>query len=268
MSETQESAPVLVRRDDRGDQGMVAHVVLNNARRLNSLNSALMEAFIEAVTALAEEARLRVVVVTGAGDRAFCGGANVFELAELDASRAQTYITRVHRMSRCLRDLPVPVIARINGLCLGAGLEIAAACDMRVATEDALLGMPEVALGLPSVVEAALFPQLIGWGRTKELVYTAENISAAEAQTWGLIERCVPRDQLDAAVERWLSAILKASPRAIRLQRALIRHWECMPVNDAIQEGIRTFVRACDSDEPRRLVAEVMARLQNKKRRP
>jgi enoyl-CoA hydratase len=266
MSESQETSQVLVRRDDRGDAGFVAHVVLNNARRMNSLNSALMREFIDAVTALGKEERLRVVVVTGAGERAFAGGANLFELVELDAQKGKAYITLVHGMSQCLRDLPVPVIARINGMCLGAGLEIAAACDLRVATEDALLGMPEVALGLPSVVEAALFPQLIGWGRTKELVYTAEHISAAEALSWGLIERCVPRAQLDEAVEHWVSAILKANPRAIRLQRELIRQWECMPINDAIQAGIRTFVHACDSDEPRRLVAAVIERLRRKKR--
>jgi enoyl-CoA hydratase/carnithine racemase len=267
MSESQETSQVLIRRDDRGADGFVAHVVLNNARRMNSLNSALMREFIEAVSALGQEERLRVVVVTGEGERAFAGGANVFELVELDAHTGNAYITLVHGMSQCLRDLPVPVIARINGLCLGAGLEIAAACDLRVATEDALLGMPEVALGLPSVVEAALFPQLIGWGRTKEIIYTAENISAAEALNWGLIERCVPRAQLDDAVERWVTAILKASPRAIRLQRELIRQWECMPINDAIQAGIRTFVRACDNDEPRRRVATVIERLQNKERR-
>jgi enoyl-CoA hydratase/carnithine racemase len=266
MSETQNTSQVLIRRDDRGERGFVAHVVLNNARRMNSLNSALMREFIAAVTALGQEERLRVVVVTGVGERAFAGGANVFELVELDAQTGEAYITLVHGMSQCLRDLPVPVIARINGLCLGAGLEIAAACDLRVATEDALLGMPEVALGLPSVVEAALFPQLIGWGRTKELVYTAENISAAEALNWGLIERCVPRAQLDVAVENWVAAILKANARAIRLQRELIRQWECMPVQDAIQAGIPTFVRACDSDEPRRLIAAVIAQLQSKKR--
>jgi enoyl-CoA hydratase len=265
MGESQETSQVLICRDDRGDCGLVAHVVLNNARRMNSLNSVLMRAFIDAVTALGKEERLRVVVVTGAGERAFAGGANLFELVELDAQKGKAYITLVHGMSQCLRDLPVPVIARINGMCLGAGLEIAAACDLRVATEDAILGMPEVALGLPSVVEAALFPQLIGWGRTKELVYTAENISAAEALSWGLIERCVPRAQLDDAVERWVAAILKANPRAIRLQRDLIRQWECMPINDAIQTGIRTFVHACDSDEPRHLVAAVIERLRRKK---
>lgn len=266
MSESQNTSQVLIHRDDRGECGVVAHVVLNNARRMNSLNSALMREFIAAVTALGQEERLRVVVVTGAGERAFAAGANVFELVELDAQKGKAYITLVHGMSQCLRDLPVPVIARINGLCLGAGLEIAAACDLRVATEDTLLGMPEVALGLPSVVEAALFPQLIGWGRTKELVYTAENISAAEALNWGLIERCVPRAQLNDAVEGWVAAILKANPRAIRLQRELIRQWECLPVNDAIQAGIHTFAHACDSDESRRLVAAVMAHLQSKKR--
>src|SRR5690606_4231942 len=150
----------------------------------------------------------------------------------------------VHGMSRALRDLPVPTIARVNGICLGAGLEVMAACDMRVAAENAVFGMPEVKIGLPSVVEAALLPQLIGWGRTKVLLYTGENIDAAEALSWGLVERVVPAEGLDAAVEEWVTSIAGAGPRAIRLQKALMRQWEAMPVNDAIQAGVLSIASA------------------------
>ena len=129
--------------------------------------------------------RAAALIVTGEGERAFIGGANLFELGALNPAKARDFLTLIHRMCKVLRDLPVPVIARVNGFCLGAGLEVMAACDMHIASDNALFGMPEVKIGLPSVVEAALLPQLIGWGRTKVLLYTGDNIDASTALDWG-----------------------------------------------------------------------------------
>lgn len=248
---------VLVRRDARG----VATVSINNPAKANRLDTATMQAFVAAVTKLGEDPDLRALIVTGEGDRAFMGGANLFELGALDPTSARAFITHVHLMSKAVRDLPVPVIARVNGWSLGAGLEVMAACDMRVAVEGAKFGMPEVKVGLPSVVEAALLPQLIGWGRTKILLYTAENIDAPTALAWGLVEKVVPAVDLDAAVANWVDAIVDSGPRAIRLQKELIREWEAMGVNDAIAAGIRNFVRAYDTDEPGRLIGAAIERL-------
>lgn len=264
MSET--SNPVLVRVDER-PQGRVATVSINNPARMNSLGSPTMTAFMAAVERLGRDPDLRVVIVTGEGERAFMGGADIFELGSLDPHSARDFILKVHGMSRVLRDLPVPVIARVNGICLGAGLEVMAACDMRVAADTAVFGMPEVKIGLPSVVEAALLPQLIGWGRTKLFLYTGENIDAREALEWGLVERLVPSAELDAAVARMVDAILEAGPRAIRLQKALMREWEAMPVNDAIQAGVRSIARSYETDEPTRLIGETIARLKARKQR-
>ncbi len=134
----------------------------------------------------------------------------------------------MHRSCNALRELPVPVIARVNGYALGAGLEVAAACDLRIASSNAVFGMPEVKVGIPSVVEAALLPGLIGWGRTRELLLFGENIDAATALAWGLVEQVVAPDALDAAVEARLDALLAAGPQAVRLQKKLIRQWEDM----------------------------------------
>lgn len=256
-----EPNPVLVRRDSRG----VATVSINNAAKANRLGSATIAAFIQAVETLGADPDLRVLIVTGEGERAFMGGANLFELGELNPVTARAFITQVHRMCAVLRDLPVPVVARVNGWCLGAGLEAMAACDMRVAVNTAMFGMPEVKVGLPSVVEAALLPQLIGWGRTKILLYTAENIDAPTAFQWGLVEKIVPAAELDAAVAHWVDAIVEAGPHAIRLQKELIREWEAMSVSDAIQAGIRSLARAYDTDEPTRLIGQTIARLRTRK---
>src|SRR6185437_14972322 len=123
----------------------------------------------------------------------------------------------------------VPAIARIDGYALGAGLELAAACDLRVASERAVFGMPEVRIGIPSVVEAALLPKLIGHGRARRLLLTGETIGAVEALAWGLVDVVVQPEQLDRAVDELARPILAAGPQAIRLQKALILDWEELP---------------------------------------
>jgi enoyl-CoA hydratase len=245
--------------------GGVATVSIDNAARLNCLGHAQITGFIEAVTRLADDPDLRVLVVTGEGDRAFMGGANLQELSELDPPKARDFLTLIHRMCKVLRDLPVPVIARVNGFCLGAGLEVMAACDMHIASDNAVFGMPEVKIGLPSVVEAALLPQLIGWGRTKLLLYTGDNIDAQTALAWGLVEKVVPQADLDVALGRWVHSVVESGPRAIRLQKELIREWESMPVNDAIEAGIRCMYRAYQTEEPTQMVGAALQRLKARK---
>jgi enoyl-CoA hydratase len=240
--------------------GAVARVTIENAAKLNTLDSQLMIAFIEAVEALSAREDLRAVVLTGAGDKAFIGGANIFEMATLDAEHAEAFITLVHRCCNALRELPVPVIARVNGYALGAGLEVAAACDLRVASSNAVFGMPEVKVGIPSVVEAALLPGLIGWGRTRELLLLGENIDAATALAWGLVEQVVEPAALDAAVEARLEALLAAGPQAVRLQKKLIRDWENMTLSQAVRAGIESFKQAYATDEPARMMAEFAKR--------
>jgi enoyl-CoA hydratase len=252
-------------RHDR--EGAVATVSIDNAARLNCLGHAQITGFIDAVLAMHDDPALRVLVVTGEGDSAFMGGANLHELAELDPPKARDFLTLIHRMCKVLRDLPVPVIARVNGFCLGAGLEVMAACDMHIASDNAVFGMPEVKIGLPSVVEAALLPQLIGWGRTKLLLYTGDNIDAATALEWGLVEKVVPAATLDMELGRWLDSIVESGANAIRLQKELIREWEAMPVNEAIEAGIRCMYRAFQNDEPKRMVGEAIQRLKVRKAR-
>ncbi|MBN8897612.1 MAG: enoyl-CoA hydratase [Rhodospirillales bacterium 69-11] len=241
---------IQVRHDGRG----VATVTIANAAKLNTLNTPIMEALVEAVEALGGNQDLRAVVVRGEGERAFIGGADISEMATLDPERARSFITLVHRSCDCFRRLPVPVIARIPGWTLGAGLELAAACDMRVAGSEARFGMPEVRVGVPSVVEAALLPRLIGWGRTRQLLFTGDAIDAETALRWGLVEEVVAPDALDAAVERMLSGILASGPRAIRLQKSLIQDWEDLTVDVAVQNGIDCFSTAWQTDEPRRMM--------------
>jgi enoyl-CoA hydratase/carnithine racemase len=230
--------------------GTVARVTVQNAAKLNTLNSHLMLAFVAELEALGKREDLRAVVLTGAGDRAFIGGADITEMAALDAERAEAFITLVHRSCHALREMPVPVIARVNGYALGAGLEVAAACDLRIASSNAVFGMPEVKVGIPSVVEAALLPGLIGWGRTRELLLWGENIGAATALAWGLVEYVVEPAELNAVIDARLDALLAAGPHAVRLQKKLIGDWENMTLDQAVRAGIESFKQAYATDEP------------------
>jgi len=235
-------------------QGTVAYLTLHNEAKLNTLTRALMENFVVQVETLGRRDDLRALVLSGAGDKAFIGGANIDELAALDQVSAKDYIVLVHRTCDCLRKLPVPVVARIDGFALGAGLEVAASSDLRVASQRARFGMPEVRVGIPSVVEAALLPRLIGWGRARELLLLGETIDADTALRWGLVERVVAPGALDGEVDRIIAVLLAAGRHALRIQKELIREWENLPAERAIAAGIDAFVRAFETDEPTRML--------------
>jgi enoyl-CoA hydratase len=236
------------------DDRLVATVTVNNPGQRNALGNAGKRELAEALERVAATDGLRVVILTGAGDQSFIGGANLKEMPGFTRHHASEGPALTHRVCEAIRRAPVPVIARINGWCLGAGLEIAASCDMRAAADTARFGMPEVLFGLPSGMEACLLPQLIGWGKTRELVFTGRHIDSAEAMDCHLIERVAKPRELDEIIEDWVGAILKAGPNAIRAQKELIRDWERMSIADAVQQGIRAVASAHGSDEAKRLM--------------
>jgi enoyl-CoA hydratase len=247
-------------RLDARERGSIAYLTLDNRAKLNTLNSALMREFIATVEGLAARDDLRALVLSGAGDKAFIGGADIAEMAALDCDSAKDFITLVHQCCDALRRLPVPVVARIDGYALGAGLEVAVSCDLRVAASRAKFGMPEVKVGLPSVVEAALIPHLIGFGRARELLMLGEIIDAYTASRWGLVERMAAPEALDSEVEKIVAALLAAGPQAVRAQKALMQQWEKLPIDAAIAAGIDTFVRTYETDEPKRMMATFLTR--------
>ena len=250
----------IYRADERA---AVAVITVDRVAKLNVMTGAMCRDLAAAVDALAARDDVRVVVLRGAGERALIGGADVEEMAALGPETARGFITDLHRVCSALRGLPVPVITRMSGYCLGGGLEIAAACDFRIAAEDARMGMPEVRIGIPSVIEAALLPELIGWARTRRLVFTGEIIDAATAYDWGLVEEVVEAGALDGAVDDACEAIVAAGPVAIRAQKALISKWRALPLDAAIEAGIDVFEAAFETDEPQRYMRRFLDRARN-----
>ena len=256
---------ILTHIDDRGNAGRVAYLTVNNPARRNALGMAGKRAIAAAFNTLALDDQLRVAVITGAGDKSFIAGADIHEMKDLTPDEAEVEHTLTHVANEAIRAFPVPVIARINGYCLGFGMELAAACDMRVGVASAKFGMPEVRVGIPSGMEAVLLPKLIGWGKAAELVYTGDIIDAAEAYRIGFLQKLVPAAELDAAVEQWIASLLLGGKRVMRLQKTLLRDWERMSVDDGIWAGIRACVESRRTDEPKRMMEAFINRKSSSK---
>lgn len=253
--------------------GAVVTLTVTNPTKMNSLSTPVANAIIASVDAISNMPKLRCVIVTGGecvSGRAFIGGADIKEMSTMQSSAAgRRYITTLHRVCHALRHLSVPVIARVNGHALGAGLLVMMAADMKIAVSDALFGMPEVQRGVPSTIESALLPSTIGAGRASRLLLLGDTISAFEAERWGLVDKVVEHAQLDSAVSDWVTLVTQAGPCALAGQKRLLRVWEQVSPREAIDAGAWEFGKAFeglgDQSEGRRMMNEFLSN--NKKRK-
>ena len=240
--------------------GRVAVVTLNQPDRLNVLNSALIHATTHALAEVGVDDSVPVVVLTGAG-RALVAGADIREMRDFGPDEARDFITHLHGLFATIRGLPPLVIAAVNGPALGAGCELAAACDLRVAAEDATFGMPEVRVGIPSVIDAALLVPLIGLSRAAEWVYTGDVVSAAEAERLGFVNRLAPAGGARAAALELAGRLAGYSREALRLQKSLVRRWYYDDAMDrAIKLGIDHLAQAFRGPDPREAMSAFLER--------
>lgn len=258
MSEDLSSRHAAVEIDERG----IATVTIREAKSLNILSTAVIADLTSAVQALAERKGVRVLIVRGTGEKGFIGGADINEMAALTRETAEKFISGLRDLCNALRHFPVPVIARMPGWCLGGGLELALACDIRIASEDAQLGMPEVKVGIPSVIHAALMPRLIGNARTAWFLLTGEIADAEQSLSAGLVSKVVPLASLDAEVARVAELLASFGPQVVRQQKRLLREWEEAPLDDSIENSVTEFGLAFETGEPQ----EHMASFINRKR--
>jgi enoyl-CoA hydratase len=198
----------------------IATITFNRPKALNALSSELLAEFSQALAALAANEDVRVLVLTGAGDKAFIAGADITELAKLDTLKAKVFIHRGLNAINQLTELPIPVIAAVNGFALGGGLEIAMACDFIYASEKASFGQPEIKLGLiPGYGGTQRLPRIIGSGPAKELLFTGKMISAEEAKRLGIVNTVTrPESLMDEvmAIAKEMAAKGRVSLRAIK----------------------------------------------------
>jgi enoyl-CoA hydratase/carnithine racemase len=248
-----------ITRDQRG----VYTLQIIDAKSMNVLGTPVTQGLTEAAQWLAQQSDSRAVIIRGTGDKSFIGGANIFEMGGLDSAGAHAFITNLRKLCDAVRAIPVPTVARISGYCLGAGLEVAAACDIRLGSGQAQFGMPEVRVGIPSVIHALLLPALIGPGATNWLLLTGESVDGAQALQWGFLQFMTSTDKLDQLVEQTIAAIVASAPHAVRSQKALLRYWETASMEDGLDRSVASLAAAFDTEEPRKYMAPFLEKKKN-----
>ncbi len=210
-------------------------MTINRPDKLNALNGAVRRQFVAALDQLRTTDQVRTVIVTGAGEKAFIAGADIGEFKGRTAID-QFRVMKTFQVFDAVDSFPKPVIAAINGFCLGGGCELAMACDIRIASEKARLGQPEVNLGiLPGGGGTQRLPRLVGMGNALKLLYTGDMIPASEALRIGLVDEVVPHDQLMDRARELAGAIAQKSPVALQLIKEAVR----ASVRTSLDEGLR-----------------------------
>src|ERR687897_2403656 len=224
-------------------EGTVALLTIDNPP-VNALKAALLEELEAELLRLDEDEGTRAIVIRGAGERAFVAGADIKEFPALrDAPPQEGGSARgIQKVGGVIDRMRTPTIAAIHGFCLGGGLELAMACDLRVATEDAQLGQPEIKLGLiPGGGGTQRLPRLVGPGRALLLNMTGDPISGTQAYEWGLVERAVPREQLLEAALGIARTIAERSPHAIAVIKEIARETRDLPLDEGLRREAEAF---------------------------
>ena len=241
---------LLVKVEDR-----VATITINRPDKRNALNAAVRRELLQALDALRDDDNARVIVITGAGDKAFIAGADIGEFAQRTAVQ-QRAVMAERRIFDEVAEFPKPVIAMINGFALGGGCELALACDMRIAAKSAKLGQPEIKLGIiPGGGGTQRLPRLIGVGNAMRLILTAELINAEEAARLGLVDVVVDDDQLATRTLEIARAMAAHSPLTLRLAKSAIRASEEMSLQAGLAFERELFITAFGSADKKEGVA-------------
>lgn len=202
---------------------------INRPEAMNALNSLVLKELAEWIDEHRKDTSLRVLILTGQGEKAFVAGADIKELDGLDSKQAAAFAGRGQSVFRKLEELPYPVIAAVNGFALGGGLELAMACDFIIASEKARFGLPEVGLGImPGFGGCVRLMRYVGLAKAKELAFSGEMISAAEAFSWGLVNKVYPPELLLSEVLKLASTIASRGPLGVaKVKQVMTRSWDC-----------------------------------------
>lgn len=236
-------------RVDREDA--VGIVTIDRPEKRNALNAAVRRELVEAVRELSADDSVRVVVLTGAGEKAFVAGADIGEFAERTPLEQREAMTAT-RVFEAVADCPKPTIAMINGFALGGGCELAMACDMRIAADTARLGQPEVNLGIiPGGGGTQRLPRLVGTGQALRLILSGDLVDAAEALRIGLVDQVHPAAELRARVLELAGRIASKSPVALRMAKAAVRAATETPLAAGLAYETELFVTCFASEDKR-----------------
>lgn len=216
-----------------------ATIAMNDRAVMNAHSTPMLLEIQDAVRKIESDERVIVGVMEGAGDH-FCAGININETHNMDAIKGRKLARLLHETFSLVRTADKLFIAKIRGNCLGAGLELAVSCDLHVGTETSRYGFPHMKIGIPSIVEAGIVPQMVGITRARELFHLAKYWDGKKACEAGLINRVVPDDQLDAAVDEWVNLLAGYSPVAMAIQKDICHKWMTADLETAIDFSINS----------------------------
>ena len=236
------------------DRDGIRWVTLNRPATLNAVTRDDLRTMTGALDPLPPG--IAAIALTGAGPRAFSSGVHTEVFADLTVEDARGFITELGELTATIRRAPVPTVCVIRGYCLGGAMEMAMACDLRVVATDAVFGMPEIAVGIPSVLDAALLEQYVGLSRAREMLLTGDLYPVGELATSGFANRLVAPDDLLAAAEQLLARVASHSGPAMRAQKRLFRTWQEVGLDAGIAASIGEFAETFAHPETARRIAD------------
>jgi enoyl-CoA hydratase/carnithine racemase len=241
----------------------VLTITLNRPDRMNALNAELRTALCDLLTNAADERRARAIVITGAGDRAFCAGQDLTESAVLAAGAGPEWMAGWRRYFEAVSTCPIPIVAAINGVAAGAGLETALMADIRIARPDARLLMAEVNVGLPAIVGGCLLSIHLGTSRAADLVLSGRTVLCEEAHQWGLIHGLAEPDQLSGRADAMARSLAEKPPNAMRLTLGNLRNSLRQELAEAEAAAERYQSEAIASGDPQQAMERFLSRRKN-----
>ena len=245
-----EPSPILSQHEDG-----VLLITLNRPQKLNAMTRADLLALHAILDDAAADQQVRAVIMTGAGERAFCAGMDVGEFENLTPDAAHALINDLKGVCDRLRRLPQAVIMAINGHCIGGALEVAMAADLRVAADNAQFAMPEINLGIPSVLDSIALQQYVGLSLAKEMLLLGNAVTVDEINRLGFLNRVVPADQVLDVARRCAREMAQRPARTVAQQKTLFETWQNLGFDAASADSTNQFALAFTSDVPARQLA-------------
>jgi enoyl-CoA hydratase/carnithine racemase len=228
----------------------VARITFNRPKSLNALNTALLTELRDALEDAEADAEVRAVVITGAGDRAFCAGVDIGELLERSSTEASEWLRWAQGITTYIEKIKKPIIAKVNGFCLGGGLELAMACDFRIASKKAIFGLPEINLAIiPGGGGTQRLTRLIGKTKAMEMLMSGEHIDAEEAFRVALVNKVVSADKLDSEVDELVKKLLSKSPVTLGIMKDAVNRGIEMNLERALQYEVECFGHAFATED-------------------
>lgn len=244
-------------------EGPVLTLTLDRPEALNALNAQVLDD-LSAELDRVDLHSVRCLIFTGAGEKAFAAGADIAAMAAMTPEAAAAFSRRGNQVFRRIETFPLPTIAAVNGYALGGGCELAMACDIRLCSENALFGQPEVTLGItPGFGGTQRLMRLVGMGKAKELIFSARNVKAAEALQMGLVNGVYPADELLPAAEKLAAKIAKNAPIAVRACKAAMNEGVDLPMDQAIDAEVREFSACFETEDQKRGMAGFLNKQRN-----